>query len=104
MSIFKGVYRAVQIAIQGDAVCEAARDVDVELHCGCQAWDFEENGFAICRERCRLDGVDVPTHLTGTLKLWRTVVFSPPVFPALHPPVLWILGGLRCKRHVEIDD
>ena len=35
MSFFKGVYCAVQIAIQGDAVCEAARDVDVELHCGC---------------------------------------------------------------------
>ena len=49
MSIFEGVYRAVQIAIQWDTVCEAARDVDVELHCRCQAWDFEENGFAIRR-------------------------------------------------------
>ena len=34
MPIFKGVYCAVQIAIQGDTICEAARDVDVELHCG----------------------------------------------------------------------
>ena len=40
MSIFKGVYGAVQIAIQRDAVCEAARDVDVKLHCRCQAWRF----------------------------------------------------------------
>ena len=49
ISIFKGVYCAVQIAVQGDAVCEAARDVDVELHCRCQTCDFEENGFAIRR-------------------------------------------------------
>lgn len=49
VSIFEGVYCAVQIAIQGDTVCEAARDVDVELHCRGQTWDFEENGFTIRR-------------------------------------------------------
>ena len=104
MSIFKGVYCAVQIAIQRDTVCEAARDVNVKLHCGGQGWDFEENGFAIRREGGRFDSVDIPALFAGTLQLWRTVVFSPAVLPTLHPPVLRILGGRWRKRCVEVDD